>query len=218
MPPLHSKFRQSRVHLFGLGLIALTTLISGCMTAAMLAGPGKKVKAEYKLSSGPILVLVDDKNDRIDWPAARRFLWDDLSQELIRTKSTSMVIPIETEDALRQTVADFGLLSCREIGERAGADQVLWVEVQDFYVPEQVTDARNAAYFNVTVKVIDPKQKESRSKVRLWPIASAGYPVTASMTGGAVLAEKNKDGISRVLAAKLAVEIARLFHDHKTEF
>ena len=37
-------------------------------------------------------------------------------------------------------------------------------------------------------------------------------------TGGAVIEQKDKDAICRVLTAKLAVDIARLFHDHKTEF
>jgi len=192
--------------------------LNGCAAAAFLAGGrGEKVKAQFKLSEGPILVFIDDKNERVDWPAARRFLWDDLSQELIRTKSTARVIPIQTEDAIRQTT-DFGRLSAREIGERAGADQVIWIEVQDFLVSEQISDATNAAYFNVTVKVVNPNEKESRSKVRLWPTTPEGHFVTSSMTGGAVLDNKNKDAIARVLTAKLAVEVARLFHDHKTEF
>jgi hypothetical protein len=199
-----------------LGVMLLLPLLNGCVAAAFLTGQGEKVKAQYKLSDGPILVFIDDKNERIDWPAARRFLWDDLSQELIRTKSTLKVIPIETEDAIRQTNPDFGKLSCRKVGELAGADEVLWIEVQDFLVPEQITDATNAAYFNVTVKVVDPKQTE-RSKIRLWPTSPEGQLVTANMTGGAVLEQKTKDAKSRILTAKLAVEIARLFHDHKTE-
>ena len=184
-----------------------------------MAGMHKeKVKAQFKLSEGPVLVFIDDRNERVDWPVARRFLWDDLSQELIRTKAARKVIPIETEDAIRQTSSDFGKLSCREVGELAGADQVLWIEVQDFLVNEQITEATNAAYFNVTVKVINPREKESRSKVRLWPTTPEGQLVTANMTGGAVLEQKNKDAISRILTARLAVDVARLFHDHKKEF
>lgn len=195
----------------------LLMLLSGCITASFLTAGGQKVTAQYKLSQGPVLVFIDDRNERIDWPAARRFLWDDLAQELIRTKSTARVIPIQTEDAIRQTT-DFGKLSTAKVGELAGADQVLWIEVQDFHIPDQVTEATNAAYFTVTVKVINPHEKESRSKVRLWPTTPEGQLVTAGMTGGAVIEQKNKDSISRILTAKLAVDIARLFHDHKTEF
>ncbi len=202
-----------------IALLSIVTFLDGCQAAAFMAGSrGEKVKAQFKLSEGPILVFIDDKNERVDWPAARRFLWDDLSQELIRTKTATKIIPIGTEDAIRQTTADFGKLSCRELGELAGADQVLWIEVQDFLVNEQITEATNAAYFTVTVKVINPKEKESRSKVRLWPTTPEGQRVTAGMTGGAVIEQKNKDAISRILTARLAVDIARLFHDHKKEF
>jgi len=216
--PSSLKSRRQASRFLWFAFCLLLPLYSGCTAAAFLGGNSKKVAAQYKLSQGPILVFIDDKNERIDWPAARRFLWDDLSQELIRTKSTARVIPIETEDAIRQTVNDFGKLSCREIGELTGADQVIWIEVQDFLIPEQVTEATNAAYFNVTVKVIDPKERESRSRIRLWPTTPEGHLVTANMTGGAVLEQKNKDGKARVLTAKLAVDIARLFHDHKIEF
>jgi len=37
------------------------------------------------------------------------------------------------------------------------------------------------------------------------------------MTGGAVLKAKTKDTISKELTAKLAVNIARLFHDHEID-
>lgn len=200
-----------------LGSLPILLLSSGCAAAAFIAGSAKKVPAQYKLGEGAILVFIDDKNERIDWPSARRYLWDDVAQELIRTKSATRVIPIETEDAIRQSASDFGKLSCREIGELAGADQVLWIEVHEFHVPDQITQATNAAYFNVTVKVIDPLE-EARSKIRLWPSVPDGHHVTASMTGGAVLEQKNKDAKCRILTAKLAVEIARLFHDHKTDF
>lgn len=199
-------------------LFSSLPLLGGCVAAAFLGGKGEKVQAQFKLSEGPILVFIDDKNERIDWPAARRFLWDDMSQELLRTKSAMKIIPIETEDAIRQTTPDFGKLSCREVGERAGADQVIWIEVRDFLVPDQISEATNAAYFSVTVKVIDPRQKESRTKVRLWPTSPEGHLITASMTGGAVLEQKTKDAKSRILTARLAVDIARLFHDHRTEF
>jgi len=191
---------------------------SGCKTAAFLFGSrSRDVKAQFKLCEGPILVFVDDINERVDWPAARRFLWDDITQELLRTKSASKIIPMATEDSLRQTVADFGKLSAREIGELAGADQVLWIEVQDFLADEQITEATNAAYFVVTAKVLNAKEKDSRTRVRLWPTSPDGHTLTADLTGGAVLREKTRDGISRALTAELAVETARLFHDHRLD-
>lgn len=177
----------------------------------------EKVDAKFHLTAGPVMVFVDDVHERVDWPPARRYLWDDLSQELLRTKSATKVVPIESEESLRQTHPDFVKLSCREIGELAGAEQVVWIEVQDFLAEEDITDATNAAYFAVTVKVLNPAEKADRNRVRVWPDSPEGNYVSAKMTGAAVVRAKTKDGISKELTAKLAVNIARLFHDHQLE-
>lgn len=196
-------------------------LWTGLMSLAVCAACGAcgkhKVEAKFRLASGPVMVFVDDMNERVDWPPARRYLWEDVSQELIRTESAKKIIPLETEEALRQTTPDFVKHSCREIGERAGAEQVVWIEVQDFLADEEITDATNAAYWTVTVKVLNPSEKTARNRVRLWPDSPEGHYLSASMTGGAVLKAKTKDAISKELTANLAVNIARLFHDHEID-
>ena len=163
------------------------------------------------------MVFVDDVHERVDWPPARRYLWDDLSQELLRSKSATQIVPIETEESLRQTLPDFTKRSCREIGELAGAQQVLWIEVQDFLAEEDISDATNAAYFAVTVKVLNPAEKTDRNRVRVWPDSPEGQYLSARMTGASVVRAKTKDGIAKELTAKLAVNIARLFYDHELE-
>src|SRR3990172_4474869 len=178
---------------------------------------GEKVAAKFHLTAGPVMVFVDDVHERVDWPPARRYLWEDVSQELLRTESATKVVPIETEESLRQTRPDFVKLTCREIGELAGAEQVVWVEVQEFLAEEDITDATNAAYFAVTVKVLNPTEKTDRRRVRVWPDSPKGHYLSANMTGAGVMGAKTKDGISKELTAKLAVSIARLFHDHQFE-
>lgn len=177
----------------------------------------EKVEAKFRLSAGPVMVFVDDVHERMDWPPARRYLWDDVSQELLRTQSAAKVVPIETEESLRQTLPDFEKRSCREIGELAGAEQVVWIEVQDFLAEEDITEAANAAYFAATVKVLNPLEKTDRHRVRLWPDSPEGHYINVRMTGAAVVGAKSKDAISKELTAKLAVNIARLFHDHQLE-
>lgn len=177
----------------------------------------EKVEAKFRLTAGPVMVFVDDVHERVDWPPARRYLWEDVSQELLRTKSATKVVPIETEESLRQTLPDFVKRSCREIGELAGAEQVVWIEVQDFLAEEDITDATNAAYLAATVKVLNPLEKTDRRRVRLWPDSPEGQYVSVRMTGAAVVGAKTKDAISKELTAKLAVNVARLFHDHKLE-
>lgn len=161
------------------------------------------------------MVFVDDVHERLDYPAARRYIWDDVSQELLRTKAAVRVVPLETEESLRRTLPDFPRRGCREIGELAGADQVLWIEIQDFLAEEMIVDARDAAYLSATVKTLNVLEKKERNRVRVWPESPDGQHLTVSMTGAAVAQAKSKDGIAKELSAKLAVQVARLFHDHE---
>jgi hypothetical protein len=175
------------------------------------------VKPEFHLAKGPLLVQVDDLSGRVDWPIATRYLTDDLSQELIKRKAASKIIPRQTLDNLRRSDPDFDKRSCREIGERVGAEQVLWIEVQDFYAEEEFFEPPHAAYFAVTVKVIDPHEKEKRSRVRLWPVSPEGHPVVVTLDGGEVLRAKTKDGIAKELVRRLAVEITKLFCEYRPD-
>src|SRR3972149_3224690 len=172
-----------------LGMLPFYAACGGC--------GGEKVEAKFRLTAGPVMVFVDDMHERGDWPPARRYLWEDVSQELLRTESATKVVPIETEESLRQTRSDFVKLTCREIGELAGAEQVVWIEVQDFLAEEDITDATNAAYFAGTVKVLNAAEKTDRHRVRVWPDSPDGHYVSANMTGAGVVGAKTKDGISK---------------------
>lgn len=202
---------------------ALLVPLSGCgmQGGAVLymlgVGQGRKIEAQFKLSEGPILIFIDDVHERVDWPVANRYLFDEVSQELLRNKAAKKIIPDETLDQLKQTVPDFPKKSCREIGELAGASQVIWIEAQDYLGEPDVFEASRAAYFSVTVKVVDPNQKADRNLIRLWPAATEGQPIAVSLTGARVAEAKTKDGISKVLAEKLAGEIAKLFYEHRAD-
>ncbi len=204
-------------------LAAMLAPLSGCgmQGGAMLymlgVGQGRKIEAQFKLSEGPILIFIDDVHERVDWPAANRHLFNELSQELLRNKAAKKIIPDETLDQLKQTVPDFPKKSCRELGELAGASQVIWIEAQDYLGEPDVFEASRAAYFSVTVKVVDPNQKSDRNLIRLWPASSDGQPVAVSLTGARVAEAKSKDGISKILAEKLAGEIAKLFYEHRAD-
>jgi len=178
-------------------------------------GRGQKVEAQFRLTKEPILILVDDADIRVDWPLTQTYLFDALAQELRDRKAADKIIPRGTLDGLRQSVEDFEKRGCREIGELAGARQVLWIEVQDFLAEEEVTEADVAAYFSVTVKVVNVLEKERRTRVRLWPPSPQGEVVSVSMTGSEVSIAKTKDAIAKDLAGRLAVAIAKLFYDHR---
>lgn len=195
--------------------------LSGCgysggkMLYMLGVGREQVIKAQFELTDGPILILVDDFADRVDWPAAKRHLTDALSQELIKRSAAKKIIPRRTVEHLRQTDPGLARRGCREVGELAGAEQVLWIEVRDFLADENIESLSNAAYFCVAVKIINVLEKEKRSRVRLWPSSSAGYYVPAKLPGDAVTRLKTKDAISKELAEQLAAEITKLFCDHR---
>jgi hypothetical protein len=202
--------------------LALPGLPAGCSeTGALLyflgAGRGRKVEAQYRLGDGPIAILIDDIEARVDYPPTFGFLFDELAQELLRNKAATKIVPRQTVDQLRQSLPDFEKRGAREVGELAGADQVLWIEVQDFLAEEQVADALSAAYMNVSVKVLNAREKQNRSRVRLWPLNPKGQPVGVTLTASEVQVEKTKKAISQELATRLAVQIARLFYEHRLD-
>ena len=175
-------------------------------------GQGKIVEAQFRLTQGPLLILIDDSSQRVDWPPAKRYLFDELAQELLRNKAASKIIPLETLAHLRQSHPDFDKRGCRQLGKLAGAEQVLWIEIQSFRADERIEEALVAANFTATVKVIDASGAD-RSRVRLWPTVPQGQRMTATMTGSEVSIAKTKDGIARKLAGQLAVQTAKLFYD-----
>lgn len=180
-------------------------------------GRSKKVPAQFQLSEGRLLVLIDDVNELVDWPPAQAYLFDQLTQDLIRHGAAKKIIPGETIDGRRRTMPDFNKLSCREVGELLGADQVLWIETKDFLAEEDFADTGASALWNVVVRVIDPNQKDSREKVRLWPESPAGHMVSAELSAAETLRLKSKDAIAKALVSKLAARITLLFFEHRLD-
>ena len=196
-------------------LLAGCTYSGGELLYFLGFGKPRMIEAVFRLSQGPVLVFVDDVNERMYSPKAGRVLFDGLSQELLRHEAAGRIIPLRTMEQLRQTIPDFDKRGCREIGELAGAEQVLWIEVRDFLVEEQIFDASNAAYIVVTVKVINVLESQKASRVRLWPTGPDGFLVTANMNGSEVVTTGSKDAIGQELTTRVAQHIAMLFYDHR---
>lgn len=186
----------------------------GALLYTLGVGRGKKIKARFRLTTRPLLILIDDPLQRIDWPAPRRYLFDELAQELLKHKAATKIVPLETIARLRQAKPNFDARGCREVGKMAGADQVLWIEVQEFRASEQIEDALVAAFFSVTLKVIDVNTKD-RSRVRLWPTAPQGQRVTITLTGSEVSIAKTRNAIARKLTDRLASQTAKFFYDFR---
>ncbi len=103
------------------------------------------VEAQFRLTDRPILILLDDPDGRMDWPPAGAQFVDELAQALLKNEAAEKIVPRQTLDGLRQTLPNFPKRGCREIGELAGAEQVLWVRVRDFVATDQIQEISRAA-------------------------------------------------------------------------
>ncbi|MBU0719561.1 MAG: hypothetical protein KJ749_15060 [Planctomycetes bacterium] len=200
--------------------IVLFTTMTGCgysqgqFLYLLGAGRSRTAEAKFRLTDQPILILVDDADNCCDSPEAKSALIDELSQQLLKNKAAARIIPRQTLEGLRQAEPGFEARGCREVGELAGAEQVIWIEVRDFLAQEQIYDVDHAAQFSVTVKVINVLEKDRRSRVRLWPTSPRGHQISVSLSGSEVMMAKTRQTIARELASRLAVDVAKLFYDH----
>ena len=202
-------------------LAAVAALLPGCgyaggeMAYMLGLGRAKKVEARFRLSDGPVLVLVDDPKHRVSWPPAKAILVDEVTDELLRTESTLRIVPRATLDNLRLNDPDLAQRGCRELGQLAGAEQVLWVEIDDFNAPQQIEDASDAAFVNVRIKVIDSRKDDAAPRPRLWPTSPRGHNVGVALDGATVVRLKTQRAVCQELAKQLAEQVARLFHDYR---
>ena len=190
---------------------------SGGQALYMLGvGKGQKVEAKFHLTEGPLLILFDDL-DRVDVPTFEMHLHDAVSQELLKHKAAQKIIPYDTIQHLRRTWPEFPDRGAREIGVKAQAEQVLWLEVQDFALSRESFDPERAAIITVSVKVINPLEAKDKSNVRLWPSTHAGHLISASLSAPEVTLCQNDQVLSRKLSLELADKIAKLFYDRRLE-
>jgi len=202
-----------------LGGTLLPAMASGCgMSQGRLLyfmGFGKRetVKAQFRLTQEPVLILVDDLGGQVDWPPTITYLRDRLGRELISAGGANRIIPPKTLDTVRSAHIDYDRLSTRKIGELCGAEQVLWVEIDQYFADPEFFEPTDGAWLTATIKVIDVLKHEDRSRVRSWPMTPRGHYVSVTMDGSAVARAKTKDAIAQQLAEKLTTEVVRVFTD-----
>lgn len=176
-----------------------------------------KVEAEHILDDRSLLILVDDPDEQVEWPQTLDYLATLLRSKLVEHKLVTHVLPTDTVKRLRATHADFDTQSCQRIGALAGADQVLWLEVRDFYARTEISDVDVAARLAVTVKVIDARDQGEHAKVRIWPVHPRGRRISAELSPGVVTRAKASDMIARLLAEEVADKVAKLLYEHRAD-
>ena len=203
-------------------------VVSGALAlAALLAGAGGcapfawfvalfeqpvKVKAVFKPPKGKtMLVFVDNLSHWLDYEPVKGELTERLNKQLREHGIAAGTISHERLSEFIAATPRFNQLGVIEVGQRLGADIVLYVQIDKFSLKDDRVSPVWRGRFHVTVRVVDVKAG------RIWPKGPGpGYVVPpveipartdSSATYGAHLA--------KIMAGKMADRVAKLFYDHE---
>jgi len=176
-------------------------------------GRGHKVPAEHKLPEGTVLVLVDDPQGLLGTVRIGSILAEKTGEALLKQEATDAVVSQQAISRLRRTDPEFERRPADGIGRRLGARTVIWLQVKEFFAPNEVQDTESAAVLSVAVKLLDARAKK-RALVRLWPTDPDGRVETVQLRATHVAGMSGQKAIARKLAERLARQIARLFYTH----
>ena len=180
------------------------------------AAPAQKIPAEFKLPSGPVLILVDDQQDLVQPVVTREMLVDSLAKQLKEHKIADHVTTNEELSRVRQVDTKFDQRGAREVGRQVGADTVLWLSVRQFALDNDVEMTVAPAQFSVIVKVVNAKA-DKREDVRLWPTDREGRLVETSLPPQDIHKIKIQREICQRLADDLADKVASLFYEYRAD-
>ena len=228
--PMTGPAPEARARLWGARLRGCGLIL--CLTAGLgpaLAGCGQQfgaflywtglypkptVKAEFILTKGPLLILVEDDYNVTRSQVTRNAIARAMAQELARHKVNRRVVPLERLDQLRQQDPDYAKIPADKLGRRVKAEQVLWIKIIEYSVGgHEAEDPSEAARAVLTLRVINCRAT-TRDEVRLWPSGREPYRLEVTKSLAAVQglgAEKTE----LLLIQEFVDQIAKLFYDHK---
>lgn len=213
--PTKSNCRTSRIVKLSILAIGLLSPSFGCIQFAALWANlqgGEVIEPEFVLSEEPLLIFVDDRNSLITQPKASREVHLTISENFIAKDVNERVIPMREIQRLEQTDRDFEKLTVREVGEKLGADQVLYIRVTRFTLEGEAGAPLFKGEFAARVKVIST---ERAAEVRLWPREEAGRLIVVSTDPTAIDGDKSATDIASELGIRLGRRIAAMFYEHR---
>jgi hypothetical protein len=178
--------------------------------------PKPTVKAEFTLTKGPILILVDDDYNLTESQAMRDAIASALAEQLAVHKVNRRSIPLERLKRIRLTAPDYAKISAHELGRMVQAEQVLWIKIVEYKIGDLEADNPNeAARVIVSLRVLNCRA-ERRDDVRLWPSGREPHRLEITKPLGDVQ-RLGRDKVELLLIQELADRIAKLFYDYKVE-
>ena len=199
-------------------LVLLTPLAMGNASCAVVAwfaaqfAPKEKVEAEYEPPKGKkVLVFVDDILSPVTYEPVKIELTNQLNRQLLAHRVAGKTLSYDRLADMIAATPDFNLLSVSEVGEKLGAELVLYVQIDRFALRDDAAKELWHGRLQATVRVVEV------GKGRLWPKdRPGGYPLEEVETPVSTDSSPTYgDEITRSLAAQMGEQIARLFYDHE---
>ena len=205
--------RKRQIVLIAL-LAAMGAGVGGCTIFGWWVNvliPPKSVPAAYELTpGGKVLVLVDDLGKPVRYEQVKRLLTEKINRLLLDNKATGKVVSYEDVFRLTAGRKDFNRLGIANIARELGANQAIYVYLDEFSLKDNPSISLWHGKLSVVVRVVDIKGNTK------WPMdrPSGHRPEAAetsqvddpSPTYGAKIAAE--------LADEMALKIARLFYRH----
>jgi len=181
--------------------------------------PPKKIKAVYTPPKDKkIMVFVDDLLNPISYEPIKGELTDQLNRQLVEHRLAAQTVPYEDLLDLIAVTPDFNTLSIGEVGQKLGADIVLYVQIDWFSLREAEGSPLWKGRMEATVWMVDVEMAmRGESRCRIWPDdRSTGYRLEPlEMPAEANSSESYGRTLAKTMAHRMAEKIARLFYDHE---
>jgi hypothetical protein len=228
VPPMDGWTRLAPNQLSARGRIfRCSKLAIRCLVLVLLASPGciqfasawanitggDVIEPEYKLGQGPLLILIEDPRGDVSDPRAMRELHATISDIFVEFKVNHRVVPWEQRERLERAEKEYSKLSIREIGEKLGAEQVLYVRVEKFSLQSEPGAPIFKGEFITRVKVLDTKQEKD---VRQWPREPSGRRISVTTPAISSEGDKSASDVAKELAIKMGQAITEMFYEHRS--
>lgn len=178
----------------------------------LIEGPPKE-PARYELPRRKTVVYVDDRANRMTRAALRTAVGEEVGTLILQQALVPEVISAKDAVAYaRRADTSDKQVSIRRIGEAVGAEQVIYIDVDEYRISADGATPRPAAIVNV--KVIDVG-----SGARLWPDGTdEGERMVVRTREQSLELYNSSAGRRRVedaLAKQVAEDVSKLFYEHE---
>ncbi|HUS92840.1 MAG TPA: hypothetical protein VM695_13360 [Phycisphaerae bacterium] len=196
-------------------LVGLATSQCACPVIAWFTaqfGPKEKVAAKFDPPKDKrMLVFVDDILSPVVYEPIKIELTRRLNELFVEHKVARETVSYDRLADLIMATPDFNRLAVSQVGQKVGADTVLYLHIDRFSLHDRATEELWKGRLQVTVRLTDVE------KGRLWPKdREAGYLVDEVETPTRVTtSDTTADEITQELAARMADRIAKLFYEHE---